>query len=133
MDEPRIAVNGLNTKDSQRECRRHNHSHSKQNGTRHRKVSVDEQQMPPSPIQEEVDAGDGNLDVIKLDDLKSEKSGSLPVSRKLDSRGSSRPASSRPTSVRSAFEHIPGTRPASRRVSTMIYSISVKKKYGFAK
>lgn len=94
-------------KESKRQCR---HSHGR------RKHSVEEPVSPPSPVIEEASTVD--VDILKLDDRpatsSSEKKSALfsvsprPASRRLDSR---------PSSTRSTFEHIPGTRPASRRVS----------------
>lgn len=97
-------------KESKRHCR---HNHGK------RKPSVEEITLPPSPIHE-ADEELNNVDILKIEDrpttscsdVKSVVQGSSPApySRRLDNR---------PGSTRSVFEHIAGTRPASRRVSAI--------------
>ncbi|XP_053374994.1 leucine-rich repeat-containing protein 74B-like isoform X4 [Mercenaria mercenaria] len=98
-----LTVSRGQPKESKRQCRHH---HGK------RKPSIEEPTSPPSPVNEE----SVSVDILKLDDRpttsSSEKRSPLlsispkPVSRRPDSR---------PSSTRSTFEHIPGTRPASRR------------------
>ena len=78
--------------------------------------NIEELLAPPSPIQEE---SENEIE----DDLMSNDRPRTGKSRQ--SSASSRPVSSRllssrPESSRSVFESIPGTRPASRRVSIVL-------------
>mgnify|MGYP000045939070 FL=1 len=90
-------------KENKRHCR---HSHGK------RKQSVEEITSPPSPIVED-DEELNEVDILKIEDrpttsCSDAKTSPVPYRKRLDNR---------PGSTRSVFEHIDGTRPASRRVS----------------
>lgn len=111
-----VQKNTTSTRGQPNENKRHcRHSHGR------RKPSIEEPVSPPSPVQEEV----GSVDILKLDDRPSTSSSEKRPGTGLSEKRSPllsispRPASrrpERPSSTRSTFEHIPGTRPASRRV-----------------
>lgn len=106
-----VQKNSANSKprESKRHCK-HNHGR--------RKSSIEELMSPQSHIYEE----SNGVDILKLDDRPATSSSSKK-SVTMSPRPASRHPDSRPSTTRSAFEHIPGTRPASRRVS-LLYHLS---------
>lgn len=107
-------MDSLKSKENKRHCR---HSHGK-------RTSVEEPTLPPSPINED-DEEEDNVNILKIEDRPTTSSSDLksvgvtpsptPQPRRLD----------RPSSTRSVFEHIAGTRPASRRVSGSLLLLQV--------
>ncbi|WAR03851.1 hypothetical protein MAR_010409 [Mya arenaria] len=83
----------------------------------HGKIQTDNEEVtsPPSPINEE-DEGYASPDILKVEDRPTTaSSGRKSALNSSFSRPPSRRLDNRPSSTRSTFEHIPGTRPASRR------------------
>ncbi|XP_060561008.1 leucine-rich repeat-containing protein 74B-like isoform X4 [Ruditapes philippinarum] len=112
-----VQRNSTNTRGQPSESKRHcRHSHGR------RKPSIEEPITSVSPVHEET----VGFDILKLDDRPSTSSSEKRPGTGLSEKRSPllsispRPASrrpDRPSSTRSVFEHIPGTRPASRRTA----------------
>ena len=103
-------------RENTRQCR-HNHGKSKKSVVVQEINSVP---SAPSPINEDIEEEDEeqHVDILKLEDrpLSGIVEGKSRPPSSISQRPSSRRPDSRPGSTRSAFEQIPGTRPASRRV-----------------
>lgn len=108
MDIPKNSADSK-PRESKRRCK-HNHGR--------RKASIEELVSPQSHIYEE----SNGVDIMKLDDRPvTSSSDKKSVMISMSPRPASRHPDSRPSTTRSAFEHVPGTRPASRRVSFLYY------------
>ena len=102
---------------------------SHRHGGRKKVTESEDVLAPPSPIQEETEQDVEDV-FMTADTIERPRTGKSTQS---SASASSRPGSQlfgvRPASSRSTFESIPGTRPASRRVSIFVNSLDYCKKF----